>query len=360
MIWMADPWLYFLVSSLVAFAGGYIFGVKLKMPAGRLTGAMIFVALFEIFTGLVWYPEVLFFMVKVGAGVFIGVRFKKSDFFQLRTILLPFLIMIGIMLAFNIASGLLIARFTNISLMTALLSTAPGGVTEMTMIAIDLGEDSTIVSSLHIIRVVVVICLFPQCTKYFSRFYHKKHSPKNPEAQDCHLPEADPPPVRPSKNIDILLTVLVAGVGGLLGQLSQIAGGVIIGSILFTVIFNLATKRAFVPLKQRWIVQTFAGLTIGARFTMESVSHLGSLGLAVGIMLAGYLAMWCLLIVVLMRISKLDIETTMLATCPAGVTDMALIAIDMGGNSGQVAELQVLRLVFVIAFFPQLYQSVSS
>ena len=51
---------------------------------------------------------------------------------------------------------------------------------------------------------------------------------------------------------------------------------------------------------------------------------------------------------------------TMLAATPAGASDMALISADIGVNSRELVELQVIRLVVVVSLFPQIIVWVAS
>ena len=49
----------------------------------------------------------------------------------------------------------------------------------------------------------------------------------------------------------------------------------------------------------------------------------------------------------------------MLAATPAGASDMALISSDLGVNSKEVIELQIIRMVVVIVVFPQVIYHIS-
>lgn len=355
---MARQYLGFGISVAVAYLGGWLLGKKLKVPAGRMIGAMLAVAALEIITNIVWYPQVLFYLVKVMAGVFIGVRFQRQDVTVLKRLALPFVIMIVSMFLLNIALSKLIDVTTTMDQVTALLATAPGGLTEMTIFAVDFQADAALVSAMHICRVILVIGLFPQFARLFARLYHRGHprpdAEATGEADQDEVPEAKQPVIP----LNVTLTLLVATVGGWLGNISGISGGVMVGSTLATVAFSLSTGRASMPLQYRWSVQMFAGLIIGSGMTMASLHSMRGLGLAVLIMMVGYLILWLLLSFALVKLARMDIETAMLSTSPAGASDMSLLALDMGGNSSQVSAMQMLRLVTVITVFPMLFHLV--
>jgi len=56
---------------------------------------------------------------------------------------------------------------------------------------------------------------------------------------------------------------------------------------------------------------------------------------------------------------RMSIKESMLAATPAGATDMALISSDIGVNSTDLVVLQIVRLITVIAIFPQVIYIIS-
>ena len=93
-IWMA-------VTLLVAVAGGLLFK-RLKMPAPYVVGAMLAVALFNIFTDLAFFPRIIKVGVQSIAGAYIGSGIGRSDLRNLRGVILPALLIMPCMLVVNI------------------------------------------------------------------------------------------------------------------------------------------------------------------------------------------------------------------------------------------------------------------
>ena len=52
------------------------------------------------------------------------------------------------------------------------------------------------------------------------------------------------------------------------------------------------------------------------------------------------------------KICKLDISTSLFGSIPAGVSDMALIATDLGGDAPKVAVLQLVRYIGLFSVMP--------
>ena len=52
------------------------------------------------------------------------------------------------------------------------------------------------------------------------------------------------------------------------------------------------------------------------------------------------------------KICKLDVSTSLFGSIPAGVSDMALIATDLGGDAPKVAVLQLVRYIGLFSVMP--------
>ena len=50
----------------------------------------------------------------------------------------------------------------------------------------------------------------------------------------------------------------------------------------------------------------------------------------------------------------LDLPTSLFASVPAGMSDMALVSLEQGGDAPKVAVLQLVRYLCVMAFMPSL------
>jgi len=315
-----------------------------------MIGAMFSVAFLEILTGRVWYPDLAFFLVKVGAGMFIGVRLHRRDLLALRRLALAVLVLIIWMLLFNILVAYSVTALTRVDLLTALLSTSPAGLTEMTILASENGAQPAVVTAMHVVRIMVVLSIFPTLARSFSGLYHRvRHDEPGESGETSQQAKPDRP------RTCLLLTAAAGLAGGYLGQLSAIPGGVMIGSMLATIVLGVGCGRAWLPADKRWMIQLLGGLTIGSGFTMGSLLQLTTVLPAVAIMIAGNLLMWISLGPLLMKFGRLDIETALLAACPGGVSDMSLVALDMHGEPGQVALLQIMRLILTLTFFPAIY-----
>ncbi|WP_315114684.1 AbrB family transcriptional regulator [uncultured Clostridium sp.] len=158
---------------LIALLGGYI-GIKAKIPAGALVGAMVSVAIYNIYTGKGDIPYNFKLLSQIVVGGMIGLNFTMDSVKQLKSLILPAVILVLGLTVFSLILGFIIHKVTGVDLITSLFSSAPGGITDMTLISEAYGADISKVALLHLMRLVTVITVMPIAIKIFSRIVVKK------------------------------------------------------------------------------------------------------------------------------------------------------------------------------------------
>ena len=157
-----------LITLLIAAAGGLI-GLKLKIPAGALIGAMIAVSAYNIYSGNAQIPGSLKIAAQIILGGIIGLSMNMEAVKGLKDLLVPALILVAVLFVFSVAAGFIIAKVTGVDLYTALFSCSPGGLSEMAVIADSYGADISKVVLVHLIRIMSVILFFPLITAFFAK-----------------------------------------------------------------------------------------------------------------------------------------------------------------------------------------------
>jgi len=166
-----DPatWLDVVILVGIAVVGAPL-AMKIHLPAPMLLGPMILSAVFHI-SGLTethspaWLLH--FSQLVIGAGL--GSLFGQSNIRQLGRALWLGAITVTIMLSLAIFTAVLLNPFVPISAETLFISYAPGGVTEMSLIALSLGVTPVIVAAHHIFRIVLTILMITLAPKRFYR-----------------------------------------------------------------------------------------------------------------------------------------------------------------------------------------------
>lgn len=154
---------------IIAIIGGLI-GMKLKIPAGALIGSMIFVAIFNICCEKGELPANFRVVAQILVGGLIGLSFSRESLIGLKELIGPAILLTVGLLVFCILLGYLISKFTGMDLMTALFSSAPGGLSEMTLISEAYGADISKVILLQLTRMILVITVLPFIIGFLSKY----------------------------------------------------------------------------------------------------------------------------------------------------------------------------------------------
>jgi membrane AbrB-like protein len=150
--------------SLLAACGilGTVLGNLLRLPAPFLTGAMALSALVHV-AGLTAFrvPPLLVLIAQIGIGAGLGARFAG-----IRLQILARIVAVGtggalMMLANTALCSLAVGALTGLPVAALLLAYAPGGLAEMSIIALSLGIDAPLVSTHQLTRILLVIFIAP-------------------------------------------------------------------------------------------------------------------------------------------------------------------------------------------------------
>ncbi len=337
-----SPWIQLLLTILCALAVGVLLD-RIHMPGGMMIGAVIGACALGVCTGQSYMPAPAKTAAQIIAGAFIGSGITREDVREMKTVVKPALILLPSLLVVNIIAGLLIYSTGTMDLMTAMMCCVPGGLSDIPMIAADLGADPSIVVVMQFIRMVFGIGVFPLIIRAVAGNAEeraeviKKKKKKTFEAKY------------------VILTFAVAAVCGLIGKVSPVPSGTMgfatLGSIVFACAFP---GKAQMPRFLRKCAQLLSGAYVGAIIGLEQVKTLMTLGLPVVILISAYLCVCFGVGFVLWRTGCFNRKEGMLAATPAGASDMALISADLGISNAKLIVLQVLRLIAVVLIFPSI------
>lgn len=336
-----------LVTLAVAFAFGYTLD-RLKVPGGMMIGAVIGTCLLGVTTGYAQIPKIAKTTAQVIAGAFIGAGVSREEMREMRTVVKPAAILLPGLLVINIVAGLLIFLTGPIDLMTALMSCTPGGISDIPMIAADLGADTSKVTLMQFVRFMMGIALFPSLIRIITKDDQK-------EKETVLTRKKVEPSLMPT-----LLTLAVAAFSGWLGMISPMPSGTMAGAVLGSILFKYFYPRAQTPRFIRKAAQCLSGAYVGASIGMQQIAEIPFLLLPIVILLGCYLFGAFVISKLLVKAKCFNRTEAMLAATPAGASDMALISADLGVQNVKLILLQVLRLVVVISFFPAILKLVAS
>ena len=321
---------------------------RLHVPGGMMVGAVIGACVLGVFFDQAYMPGPAKTIAQIIAGAFIGSGIKREDLAEMKTIMKPALILIPGLLAVNIIAGLLVYQTGKMDLLTALMCCVPGGISDIPMIAADMGADPSIVVTMQFIRLVLGIGVFPIMIKLVTGGDGKEVTVQKKKKKTYQAG-------------NVVLTFAVAAVCGLVGKISPVPSGTMgfatLGSIIFAVSFP---GRAQMPKFLRKLAQMLSGAYVGASIGAQQVRVLMTMGTPVLIIVCAYLVACFGIGFLLYKAGCFTRAEGMLAATPAGASDMALISADIGVQNAKLIVLQVMRLIVVVLFFPTILSFVVS
>jgi membrane AbrB-like protein len=360
-------WLLILALTLcIGTLGGFLIS-RLRVPGGFMVGALCAVALFNILSrGFTGVPAQSKFLVQIIAASFIGLSIGKEDLARLPGLFKPMFIMASGFLILNITAGFLMYIAGPMDPVTSFMSAIPGGVNETPIIAADMGADAPKVAVMQIFRLIAGIGVFPSLALIYGKG-GRTGAPGNgavpvfpglsgekSRKKAVPSPEGDKKQAeRGRRGLAFAATLGLGCAACYLGWLTGLPGMPFVFPILSALILNLGFAFAYLPQGLRKIAQVLSGCYLGSSLSVEDVLEMRFLALPLGILIAGYMLNGLITGKILEKRCGFTRAESLLITIPAGASDMALIAADMGIVNADISLLQVTRLLLVMAVFPQ-------
>jgi membrane protein AbrB duplication len=340
---------------------GYIVFKKIKFPVPAMIGSMVMVGIYSVISDKASFPAEMKIASQIIAGTFIGGQIFRRDLATFPSLAKPIVILLLMLTANTFVLGWVFSNFFNIEYTTALLSSVSGGLTDMTLIGMDMGAESSIVAVMQLSRMTFVMLFFPTWIGILTR-KSTKIEPKTAE---------NAPSIKTKSKINweklllidcykdgtlkyAIITLIVGAVGGLIGGLLNFPASVLTFSMVFSATLHCINPKYKLIIPMRTIAQLFAGTLIGCTITRSAVQMMQHLVFPIIILCASYILVNYVFGWVAKKRNYLDYQSALFASCPAGASDMALIAADLGADLTKIAVVQIVRLVYVIAAMPLL------
>jgi len=347
----------FLITFIVALIAALL-AARIKLPAAPLLGSIFGVILLNTLTGYGFFPaEIKVFSTSL-IGAYIGCRIDREDLILLKSIGRPVVVMVFVMFLYNLLSSLILINTTTLDFKTAFLAMAPGGIVDMSLVALDMGANAPNVTTIQMFRLIIVIGISPFAIKRNVSYFRQKGLSENQvcEPGKNKAPLNSRPGFMPESDTEKLkklaTTIAVALIAGYVGRLSSFPAGNLLFAIVAVGCLNIFKDYAYMSMPVRKLAQILSGALIGMQFIVGDLllilESIGPIFLAVG----GWIAINQFLGILLNRWAGIPLITALFSTAAGGMTDMGIIASEMGGNSLIITTFQFARLLSVLLFYP--------
>lgn len=335
------------VQLVLTFAAAFAVGIllrRLNVPGALMVGGVIGAAFLSVCFNCAYMPKEGKLAVQILTGAFLGCTMDFDDPSLLKKTIKPAAILLAGYMAITMLLGVIIHALEDIDLLTAMCSAIPGGTQETPLIAEDMGANAVQVAVLQFVRMFFGVSLFPimisrvpdtssEGNQTAGIKAAKKKKEKNPAKTVC--------------------VVAAAGVFGVIGKKLGIPAGALIFALVGTLIAKRFLGKVYIPVWLKRLAQLLSGSYVGSSFSRQDLSEISSLILPAIIIVAGFLCFCWLMGFVLQKTCGMSRRESMLASTPAGASDMALVSSDMGVESQSLLLIHMLRLVCVPVIFPQ-------
>ncbi|MGB0504661.1 MAG: AbrB family transcriptional regulator [Pikeienuella sp.] len=143
--------------AVIAFVGLWL-GPRIRLPAGHLMGPLLLSAIVHA-SGVYSLnsPVWLLSAAQLVVGVGLGALFAGATGRQLLRAFGFAAVMVSAMLMIAMGFALTLSQWTGLPIDALFISFAPGGVTEMGLIALSLGVSPVVVAAHHLVRIIMTV-----------------------------------------------------------------------------------------------------------------------------------------------------------------------------------------------------------
>lgn len=345
--------------ALLGFLGGKLFKL-LRFPVPFLLGPMVVVSLSNLLgLPIPVLPNHIDKIAQVILGFCLGVGITRDSLRELRVIAIPALAVAIWSLLITFIFSFFLHRATSLSLTTAVLSSSPGGVPEVVIMAMSVGADAATVTVMQVARLFAVVLFVP--------LFGKLSAGKNNTAASC----ASACPVAPETKEQVAAPgvywpelrrffkalanpgLLIAFTGGLLFSVLKIPAGYMIGAMVATGVASVSGLGLRpLPPGIRTAAYIVVGILVGQFFTREVLGGMVEiypiiLLLTVIMLLASIGLAWFI-----SRLTGWTLMVCLLSAAPGGLMAMTTLASDLDSEPVKVSLLHLSRLVAIKLILP--------
>ncbi len=276
-------------------------------------------------------------------GVVLGTYVQLSTLEEIGRELVPILGVTLATLGLSVASGLALARLTELDRATAAFGTIAGGATGIIVMARDLGADQRLVAVLQYLRVVVVVLLTPVLTALAFGNDGAAGSGGGIAVQEAGLQ-------------GVAFAAVCGSAGLVLARRVPIPAPTLLLPLLVAAALTVAGAPgvAAVPDVLQQVAFGVIGLEVGLRFTPESLRRAGRVLVPALALIAALLVGSFGLALALAPLAGVSTLSAYLATTPGGLYAVLAVAVGSGADTTFVLAVQVLRLLVMLVAAPAL------
>ena len=153
---------------VVGIIGGLI-GVKLKIPAGVMIGAMAGVIVCKLLMRAQWeMPKSFGFIVQVLLGVMVASTFHPDMLKTLKSVAIPVVVSSVVLIGAGAILSVIFYRLNLLGASTVYMATSPGAMSALIAMSLEGNANAVLVTCFHFSRLVLILLTAPWIFKALS------------------------------------------------------------------------------------------------------------------------------------------------------------------------------------------------
>lgn len=158
---------HWLVVVPLSILGSFI-AMKIHLPTPRLLGPILATAAFAVYSnGVQPVPFWLMAPAQVSIGLYMGMQLDADRIIKTKKMVPFILVGTALLIVVSIAMANVLSARYGFSLVTAFLAMAPGGIAEMSLAGMSMGENVSVILTYQLVRVLAINICIPPLLKWW-------------------------------------------------------------------------------------------------------------------------------------------------------------------------------------------------
>ena len=333
------------ISVIIISVPSAIIAENLNIPLAWFLGPMLITSLASLMGLKTKMPRLVLSSILIILGLYIGNYIDQDLFNQMHDWLWTSLIMLVYIILSVLIVSKYLERYSRYEKKTAIFSAAPGALGPLMILAEDEKSDLSQVATSHLIRLIIIITIFPFIVNSFYSVENIKIT------QDLTV----------NQNLSQLLILVLSSIFlVLIFERIKVPAALLTGTLVasgFLQITEIASYKVSPNIIDYCLL--ILGSSVGCRFSDKSFSEIGRNALH------SFVATFLLVVlgVVAAVVAGLVIDknffTLLLSYCPGGIYEVAVIAIFFDLDPEFVSFHHIIRLLMILFIVPVILRIVS-
>ena len=317
---------------------GALIAEYFNVPLAWFLGPMIITSVLSLCGVKTKMPKLVLSTVLIFLGLYIGNYIDKSLFSQIHQWAWTSLIMLAYIIVSVVLVSKYLQKFSGYEKKTSIFSAAPGALGPLLILAEDQKSDLSQVATAHLIRLIIIITVFPFIVDSFYTSENISFSETIIENQNI---------------FDLLILIVLSITLIIIFDKLKIPAALLAGTLIASGFLQISEIAAYkLPGNVIDYCLLILGSSVGCRFANKTFNEIAkntlhSFVATFFLVLLGFLAA-----VVASYVIDQNFFTLLLSYCPGGIYEVAVIAIFFDLDPEFVSFHHIIRLLLILFFVP--------